>query len=288
MKCNYCKEVVIKSYQYCPKCSTKVENSKWSTAFIFTSLLTNYVFLLKRYAVIFKQLIIHPQKVIDGYLNRKVVISPHYFLFISATISLFISKVYSFFFQDPQYLFFGIASFKGINLFALPLSIAISIKLFFLRDKVKIIPYHIYSYIIYLFSVVLIEMALFSVVNDLLLNQISFYYGFWNPDGITVITGMSIPMIIYFYYAIYKWIKMSRLKVITFVVFSLLSSYLLFYMIMALNEAIEFYILTDTSLYYDQDICWTNLIFETCFNQDYWYVLFQPLDYEIFVPIQTH
>ena len=131
-------------------------------------------------------------------------------------------------------------------------------------------------------------MALFSVVNDLLLNQISFYYGFWNPDGITVITGMSIPMIIYFYYAIYKWIKMSRLKVITFVVFSLLSSYLLFNMIMALNEAIEFYILTDTSLYYDQDICWTNLIFETCFNQDYWYVLFQPLDYEIFVPIQTH
>ena len=109
MKCNYCKEVVIKSYQYCPKCSTKVENSKWSTAFIFTSLLTNYVFLLKRYAVIFKQLIIHPQKVIDGYLNRKVVISPHYFLFISATISLFISQVYSFFFQDPQYLFFGIA-----------------------------------------------------------------------------------------------------------------------------------------------------------------------------------
>ena len=57
---------------------------------------------------------------------------------------------------------------------------------------------------------------------------------------------------------------------------------------MALNEAIEFYILTDTSLYYDQDICWTNLIFETCFNQDYWYVLFETLDYEIFVPIKTH
>jgi len=202
MKCNYCEEILNKNYSFCPKCSKKIEKSNWTSSFIIKSLFTNYILLLKKYFITIKLLITHPESVIDHYINRKASINPHYFLFISAGIAVFISQIYLFFNEDPEYLFFGIKSFKGINIFALPLSIAISIKLFFLKDKIKAIPYHIYSFILYLFSLVILEMVVFSVINDILKNQINLYYGFWNPTGTNIITGMSIPMIIYFFYAI--------------------------------------------------------------------------------------
>lgn len=285
MKCNYCKNILIKSHRFCPKCSNEIETSLWTSSFIVKSFFINYILIFKEYILILKQLIIRPEKVIDGYINRKVLLSPHYFLFISAGIAIFISQIYLFFNEDPQYLFFGIKSFKGINIFALPLSIAISIRLFFFKDKIKAIPYHLYSYILYLFSVVLIEMAIFSIMNDILKNQINFYYGFWNPPGTTVITGMSIPMIIYFFYAICRWIKMSTFKIIKFVLFTILSTYLLFNIIMTLNVAIEFYIIEDTMMYDEDYQCWINLIFETCFSKNDWDLILKPFNYEVIFPI---
>jgi hypothetical protein len=230
-------------------------------------------------------LITHPESVIDHYINRKASINPHYFLFISAGIAVFISQIYLFFNEDPEYLFFGIKSFKGINIFALPLSIAISIKLFFLKDKIKAIPYHIYSFILYLFSLVILEMVVFSVINDILKNQINLYYGFWNPAGTTVITGMSIPMIIYFFYAICRWIKMSTIKIIKFILFTILTSYLLFNILMSLNLALRFYLIEDTSLYYEDYQCWVNLIFETCFSKDDWSLTLKLFNYELLFSI---
>lgn len=285
MKCNYCKGILIKNYLFCPKCSKKIEKSKWTSSFIIKSLFTNYSALLKKYLKTIKLLITHPEMVIDQYINRKLSINPHYFLFISAGIAVFISQIYLFFNEDPEYLFFDIKSFKGINIFALPLSIAISVKLFFFKDKIKAIPYHIYSYILYLFSLVILEMVVFSVMNDILKNQINLYYGFWNPTGTTVITGMSIPMIIFFFYAICRWIKMSSLKIMKFVLFTIFSSYLLFNIMMSLNLALKFYFIEDTTLYYEDYQCWVNLIFETCFGRDNWSLTFKLFNYELFFSI---
>jgi len=285
MKCNYCEEILIKNYSFCPKCSKKIEKRQWTSSFIIKSLLTNYILLLKKYVVTIKLLITRPELVIDQYINRKVSINPHYFLFISAGIAVFISQIYLFFSKDPEYLFFGIKSFKGINIFALPLSIAISIKLFFFKDKTKAIPYHIYSFILYLFSLVILEMVVFSVINDILKNQINLYYGFWNPAGTTVITGMSIPMIIYFFYAICRWIKMSVLKIIKFVLFTILTSYLLFNIMMSLNLALKFYFIEETMLFYEDYQCWVNLIFETCFSKDNWSLTFKLFNYELLFSI---
>tara|TARA_Y100000385_G_scaffold22949_1_gene22227 strand:- start:3292 stop:4149 length:858 start_codon:yes stop_codon:yes gene_type:complete len=285
MKCNYCEEILNKNYSFCPKCSKKIEKSKWTSSFIIKSLFTNYILLLKKYFITIKLLITHPESVIDQYINRKASINPHYFLFVSAGIAVFISQIYLFFNEDPEYLFFGIKSFKGINIFALPLSIAISIKLFFLKDKIKAIPYHIYSFILYLFSLVILEMVVFSVINDILKNQINLYYGFWNPTGTAVITGMSIPMIIYFFYAICRWIKMSTIKIIKFILFTILTSYLLFNILMSLNLALRFYLIKDTSLYYEDYQCWVNLIFETCFSKDDWSLTLKLFNYELLFSI---
>ena len=285
MKCNYCEEILNKNYSFCPKCSKKIEKSNWTSSFIIKSLFTNYILLLKKYFITIKLLITHPESVIDHYINRKASINPHYFLFISAGIAVFISQIYLFFNEDPEYLFFGIKSFKGINIFALPLSIAISIKLFFLKDKIKAIPYHIYSFILYLFSLVILEMVVFSVINDILKNQINLYYGFWNPTGTYIITGMSIPMIIYFFYAICRWIKMSTIKIIKFILFTILTSYLLFNILMSLNLALRFYLIEDTSLYYEDYQCWVNLIFETCFSKDDWSLTLKLFNYELLFSI---
>ncbi len=285
MKCNYCEEILNKNYSFCPKCSKKIEKSNWTSSFIIKSLFTNYILLLKKYFITIKLLITHPESVIDHYINRKASINPHYFLFISAGIAVFISQIYLFFNEDPEYLFFGIKSFKGINIFALPLSIAISIKLFFLKDKIKAIPYHIYSFILYLFSLVILEMVVFSVINDILKNQINLYYGFWNPTGTNIITGMSIPMIIYFFYAICRWIKMSTIKIIKFILFTILTSYLLFNILMSLNLALRFYLIEDTSLYYEDYQCWVNLIFETCFSKDDWSLTLKLFNYELLFSI---